>query len=315
MQEPWANINGASIPASQAVISVADAGFVLGATVSEQLRTCGGKLFLLDEHLARLDRSLAIAGIDPGCSLAEIGTRAQELAARNHPLLATGDDLGLAMFVTPGIYPTFGMATQGGPTVGLHTYPLPFALWAKSYAAGASLVTVATQPVPSECWPVEMKCRSRMHYFLADQQARAKQPGARALLVDAQGRVHDTSTATLIAYFEREGFVIPPAERILPGISAAYTQTLAERLGLRWTRRDLSLAELRQADELLLASTPFCLLSVTQLDGTSVGTGQPGLQYSRLMTAWSESVGIDLVEQAQRFTVRAKSTSGDSSTA
>ena len=102
MSEPLAYLNG-WVPAAQAVVPVYDAGFIQGATVSEQLRTFGGDCFALDRHLARLARSLEIVGIDAGLSIDELGTIATELATHNYRLLAAGDDLGLSMFVTPGL--------------------------------------------------------------------------------------------------------------------------------------------------------------------------------------------------------------------
>ena len=53
MSEPQAYLNGRFLPASQTMIPPVDAGFVLGASVTEQLRTFGGQLFRLDDHLAR----------------------------------------------------------------------------------------------------------------------------------------------------------------------------------------------------------------------------------------------------------------------
>ena len=87
-------------------VSVVDVGFVQGVTVAEQIRTFGGRLFRLEQHLARLQRSLEIVGVDPGMTADELRTTALELAAKNHALLTEGDDLGLSIFVTPGLYPT-----------------------------------------------------------------------------------------------------------------------------------------------------------------------------------------------------------------
>lgn len=307
MNEPWAYLNHRWIGASQAMISVADAGFVLGATISEQFRTCGGKLFLPAQHFDRFERSLATIGLKLPISRDELAAAAQELVQRNHPLLDEGDDLGLSLFATPGPYATFAIGESSGPTVGMHTYPLPFHLWSAQYQRGTTLVTVDTQPVPNECWPVSIKCRSRMHYYLADQQARAKQSGARALLMDEQGRIHDTSTATVILYFEAEGLIAPPVERILPGISAAFMAELAADSGLCWSHRDLRLNDLRQADEILLASTPFCLLPVTKVNDHTIGAGQPGDTYRNLLRIWSERIGLDIAAQAGRFQERVKS--------
>jgi branched-chain amino acid aminotransferase len=304
MNDSVAFMNGRFVPAAQATISVADAGFVLGATVSEQLRTCGGKLLLLDEHLDRLERSLAIVGVTPELSRKEVAAAAQELVRRNHALLDPADDLGLSMFVTPGPYATFALDLPPGPTIGMHTYPLPFHLWHEQYKRGTSLVTVDIEPVPNECWPVSMKCRSRMHYYLADRAARAKQPGSRALLVDSLGRVHDTSTATLIAYYEHEGLIVPPADRVLPGISALYVQRLAQKLHIGWNERDLDVDELRAADELWLASTPFCLLPVAELNEEPIGNGQSFPIYDRMIETWGQQVKLDIVAQSHRFAQR-----------
>src|SRR5688572_6334608 len=208
MTEAVAYLNGKSVPPSQAVNPVTDAGFVLGVTVAEQLRTFRGKLFRLDRHLQRLAHSLEIVGIDPGLSLDELGRTATDLAAQNHRLMDPADDLGLSIFVTPGAYVTFETTVaRSGPTVGMHTYPLPFHLWHDKYAGGQSLVITDVLQVPAACWPAELKCRSRMHYYLADKQAREIEPGSRALLLDASGQVVEASTANLLVYRAGEGLV------------------------------------------------------------------------------------------------------------
>src|SRR5262245_23437102 len=102
MSQPQAFLNGRFVPASEAVVAVTDAGFVQGATVAEQLRTFGGRLFRLEAHLARLARSLAIVEVQSPLSCEELATAASQLVAHNHALIAPGDDLGMAIFVTPG---------------------------------------------------------------------------------------------------------------------------------------------------------------------------------------------------------------------
>src|SRR5690349_12091686 len=106
MNTMQAYLNGRWIPQSELVIPFDDTGFVLGATVTEQLRTFAGKLFCLEEHLVRLYRSLKIIDLDPGVSLSEIAHLAEEIVALNYPQLAPGEDLGLGMFITPGPYAT-----------------------------------------------------------------------------------------------------------------------------------------------------------------------------------------------------------------
>jgi branched-chain amino acid aminotransferase len=301
MNEPQAFLNGTWIPASAAVVSVGDAGFVLGITVAEQLRTFAGKLFHLDGHLARLAHSLEIVGVDLGMTSARLAEVAIELVARNHSLLQSGDDLGLSMFVTPGPYRTDDASGPRRPTVCLHTYRLPFHLWANKYREGQALVTTAIEQVPTHCWPADLKCRSRMHYYLADKAAADVDPQARALLLDGQGFVTEASTANLLIYNVGEGLVAPPSTKILPGISQSVVMELAGRLGLLGIERDLTIADVAAADEVFLTSTPMCLLPVTRFNGRSIGTGRPGKIFGELLAAWSGKVGVDIARQAERF--------------
>jgi branched-chain amino acid aminotransferase len=304
MTEPIAYLNGAWIPASQATIPVTDLGFMQGVTVAEQLRTFGGKLFRLDRHLDRLTRSLAIVGVDAGLAREEFVRIAEELVARNYPALPAGSDLGLSIFVTPGPYGTFaasGYVQRSGPTVGMHTYTLPFHTWAAKYEGGESLVVTSIEQVPATCWPPELKCRSRIHYYLADQEARRVEPAARALMVDRDGYVTESSTANLLVYDPRVGLISPPKEKILPGVTVAALQGLAAELEIPFSFRDLTVADVAAAQEALLCSTSPCVWSVTRLNGQRIGDGKPGVVVGRLQRAWSAMVGLDIVAQAKRF--------------
>ena len=302
MNDPLAYLNGRYLPFSQAAIPVTDGGFVQGVTVAEQLRTFGGKLFRLEQHLARLARSLSIVGIELGMSVEKLGEIARDLASKNHALLDAGDDLGLSMFVTPGPYSTF--APRGvafGPTVGMHTYPLPFHFWHEKYERGESLVVTDVMQVPAACWPAELKCRSRMHYYLADKQARQQEPGARALMLDEQEFVTEASTANILVYHRDVGLVSPPKEMILPGVSAAVVEELAGSLGIPFTFRPLKVDDVAAADEVLLCSTSPCVWPVTRLNGRAIGDGKRGEIAAKLLKAWSELVGFEIQGQARRL--------------
>ncbi len=307
MQEPFAFLNGQWIPASAAALPIGDAGFVQGTAVAEQLRTFSGKIFRLEEHLARLARSLEIVGVDPGMTAADFARAAEKLTARNHALLEPSDDLGLSIVVTPGMYPTFAPPGPSRPTVCLHTYPLPFHLWAKKYRDGQALVVVNVEQVSARCWPPELKCRSRMHYYLADREAARLDPQARALLLDSRGLVTEASTASLLIYRTGEGLISPHATTILHGISMSVVLELARGLGIDCTERDLTPGDVASADEVILTSTSPCVLPVTRFDGRPIGDGRPGPILTSLLTAWSERVGIDISAQAERHRRRGAS--------
>ncbi len=301
MVDEQAYLNGKFLPASAMRLPPTDAGFVLGVTVAEQLRTFRGELFRLEDHLNRLAHSLKLVGVDPGTDPERMAATARELVAHNRTLLGPEEELGLSVFATPGTYATFAPEGPPEPTLGMHTYRLPFRLWAEKYRTGQALRTASVRQVPRECWPTELKCRSRMHYYLADREAAAQEPGARALLLDLDGRVSEASTANVLVYRRGEGLISPPLERILHGISLDVAFRLAGRLGIGTVFRDLTPAEVAQSDEVLLSSTSPCLLPVTRFDGRPIGTGKPGEVFRSLIAAWSELVGVDIVAQAQRF--------------
>jgi branched-subunit amino acid aminotransferase/4-amino-4-deoxychorismate lyase len=291
-------LDGSMIPRDALSIPVGDAGFVLGATVTEQLRTFAGRLFLPDRHAARFRESLRIAGVAAEPLVDAAFTAAVEVAAHNHALGPAGGDLGVVIFATPGDLPAQHEGRRSPPRVVVHTFPLAFMLWARAYSEGVSLRSVPVTQVPATSWPLALKCRSRMHYHLADQVAAAAEPGARAILCHPDGRVSETSTANIAIVRQGEILTPPPADS-LAGISLGHVRGLALAHGIAWKERSLLLTDLAAADEILLTSTPNCLLPATQFDGHPVGNGRPGDVYRRLLAAWSEGVGIDIARQAR----------------
>ena len=304
MTEPVALLNGEFIPARELTVPVYDAGFMQGVTVSEQLRTFHGSLFRLDQHLERLNNSLTIVGLEHEVGIASLAEWAVELVARNHALLEQGDDLGLSLFVTPGPYPPRAPAGAQGATIGMHTFPIPFHQWVNLYDQGQPLEVTDIRQVPAACWPTKLKCRSRMHYYLADLHARRKDRGARALLLDASGYVNEASTANLVIYRRDEGLVSPPREKILPGVSVAMLQTLAAEVNIPFIHREVTIDDVLAADEAMLSSTSPCLLPVRSLNGRDIGEASPGPVFWDAIKRWSDQVGVSIVQQARRFAHR-----------
>ncbi len=295
--------NGELIADHVSSISVFDVGFVQGVTVPEQMRSFGGKLFRLDEHLQRLHRSLQIVGIDD-LDMETLKTDAEVIASHNHSMLQSGDDLGLTLIVTPGFCAAAAQDDDPGPTVGMYTTPLPFHRWADKYSTGETLIVSSIRQIPSDCWPADLKCRSRMHYFLADREAHRRKPGARALLLDQDGLVSEASTASVLLYREGEGFVAPPPDKVLPSVSVSVVQSLAEQLGIAFVRRDISIDDVRSADEVFLSSTSPCILPVVAIDDLPIGSGVPGEIFRKTIDGWGSLVGLDIVAQATAFAVR-----------
>jgi branched-chain amino acid aminotransferase len=72
---------------------------------------------------------------------------------------------------------------------------------------------------------------------------------------------------------------------------------LADILGLPFEHRDFQTYDVVNADEAFTSSTPYCLLPVTKINGKPIGDGTVGPVFHDLLKAWSERVGLDVLEQ------------------
>jgi branched-chain amino acid aminotransferase len=303
--EPLVYLNGRMLPASEAHLKIYDAGIVLGATVTEQMRTFHKRLYKLEEHQDRLWYSLRVASIDIGLTRGELSALTQELVAHNAQLSDQAAELGLIQFVTAGEHAAFaglpGPAVRAGPTVCVHTFPLPFERWARKMQVGAHLVTPSIRHVPPSCYDPRMKYRSRMHFYLADKEAQQTDAAAAALLLDLHGNLTETATANFLIA-EGGAIISPSPANILPGISRATVIEVASRLGIRFLERDLTVDDALSAAEAFTTSTPYCLMPVTKINGMAIGDGKPGPVFARLLEAWSREVGVDIAEQIRSLT-------------
>ncbi len=299
MSDSVAYFNGEWIPSSQLAPPVDDLGFVLGTTLTEKLRTFKGLPYRTEAHLERLCHSLEVMGWDADAICQQARAAVDQFVTRNAHLIVEGDDWNLSLWVTPG-----KSADAANPTICVHGHPIPFHNWAHQFIEGAEAAIVSVRQVPANCWPPELKCRSRVHYYLADREAARMIPGARAILLDQDGYVGEGSTANLITYIAGRGLVTPKIQKVLPGVSQQVVFDLAHELGIAHEEADLLPADLSQADELYFASTSLCLLPIVKLDGLPIANGTPGPIFKKLLAAWSELVGVDIAAQAQKFAVR-----------
>jgi branched-subunit amino acid aminotransferase/4-amino-4-deoxychorismate lyase len=325
MPEPIAYLNGGYVPFSACRVHVTDPGVVQAVTAVDRLRTFRHRPFLLDEHLDRFDCSREAIGIELQESRRDLVGIVQRVVAESTALIAERDDLAVVLLATPGhcalnspiaavpsmpfdvraasgeLLGRFAPEGPGGspePTLCVHTLPLDFARWAAKYDAGEHLVIPSVRQVPRECIDPRIKHRSRLHWYLAEQEARRADPEATAVLPDRDGHVTETSAANV--FIVRGGrLVTPRPEAALPGISQAYVRRLAAELGIDYHTSDLTPGNLYAADEVLLSSTSFCLLPVTRVDGRAISDGRPGPVFRRLIEAWSRRVGVDIIAQAQ----------------
>ena len=299
-KEPLVYLRGRMMPAAEAHVAIYDAAVVLGATVTDLLRTFDHKLFKLDEHISRFYRSCRYARITPPIPPEETARVCTELAEANAALLPPGGDLALVLFISPGELKTYaGAAGLGGgmqPTFCIHTFPLAFHLWHKAFTQGIHVVTPSTRHVPPQCVDPKIKNRSRMHWWLADHEAKLVDHAAVALCLDLEGNVTETGGSNFAIV--RDGAVItPPPRNVLPGISLETVRDLCGELEIPYMERDFQVYDVINAEEALMPTTPYCLAPVTKINGLPIGNVRPGPVFRKLIAAWSRRVNVDIVGQ------------------
>ena len=299
MAEPKVWLNGSFLPASQAGLAIYDAGIVLGATVTDLTRTFGGEPFRLQDHIARFYRSCRYARIVPSASSVETEEVITELIRHNREVYH-GRDMAVVQFVTPGELQIYagaaGDMSDLKPTYCIHTFPLPLHLWKCHYTEGAHVVTPSIRHIPPQCTDPKIKCRSRMHWWLADQESHQVDPSAISLCLDLDGNVTETSGSNFLIY--ANGQVLCPSPRnILRGISIETTAELCDEMNVPFVERDFQVYDVINAEEAWLASTPYCLAPVTRINGVPIGTGLPGPLLEQILKRWSQRVGLDIRQQ------------------
>ncbi|WP_437228611.1 aminotransferase class IV [Planctomicrobium sp. SH661] len=304
---PIAYLNGEFIPFTQAQLPVFDLGIVQGATVTERLRTVRHQPYQVREHLDRLQASLAAVGWSMPLDMGPLEDVLAELARVNSKLIPPHSDLSLVIFVTAGqaLGDANQLITSSRPSVCAYTAPLPFAGWVRGYEQGVHLITPEVRQIAGDVIPPAIKHRSRLNWYLADQQARRADPVSMALLLDQQGFVTETASGNLFIVRGDELFT-PSAETTLSGIAQAHVMKLAERQGWKVQRAHLTPQQVASASEAFLTSSTYCMLPVSMLNGTEIGTSVPGRVTKMLMDNWSEEIGLDFERQTLRFSAGAK---------
>jgi branched-chain amino acid aminotransferase len=265
-------------------------------------RTFNGKVFRLRDHLERLYRSLKYTRIDPGMSLEQLNELTLQVVARNEPTRkAAGDDYQITQIISRG---------QGGPrasspmkpNVAVWIDPMGFERYAPLFESGAHVVIAKTRSYSPEQLDPKVKHYSRLNFVLADLESTDVDPAAFPLLLDVEGNISESIGANF--FVVTNGALRTPGDKhILQGVSRMTVFDLARQLGIPVSEEDLQPYDVYTADEAFLTSTPYCVLPVGRADNRKLGGEVPGPVTRQLLAAWSEMVGVDIVDQ---MTERAK---------
>jgi branched-chain amino acid aminotransferase len=278
------HIGGRVCPPEEATISVFDRGFLYGDSVYETVATAHGRLFALDEHLTRLERSAARVGLRPPAR-AEIE---QAIAAT---VAAAGNrESRVRVMVTRGIgQMDLDPASAEDHQLVVLVFPLnpPSG---EMYARGVSVAIVSVTRNSPQAIDPAVKSGNYLNNVLALGEARRRSGAYEAILCAADGTVAEGASSNV--FVVAGGFVrTPPLDvGILDGITRAKVIDLCRASRIRFEEARLSPEQLRGASEVFITSATRSVLPVTKVDDQTIGTGLPGPVTRRLMDLFAELV-------------------------
>jgi len=255
-----------------------DRGIFFGDGVYEVLRSYNGRIFALEEHFERLERSLAAIEID-GVDTGEIRQRVEKGFEK-----AGIKDAKIYFHITRGSGPRDHL-----PNANLKPN---FFMTISELKEDDRLKTegVSVSIYPDLRWKrCDIKSLNLLANVLAKRDADRK--GCwEAIFVDENGLTTEGSSSAFFGITGEKLRTTPLNANILPSITRKYVIKAAANIGLKVVEEALTTVEARTAAELFLGVTTKDIIPVVRFDGQVIGDGRPG--------RWTKS----LIEEFEKFT-------------
>jgi len=269
------NVGGKLTHREHAAVSVFDSAVQGGDAVWEGLRLTDGRIFALDEHLARLRRSaraLAFESVPPD---AEITEEIRRTLAAN----GMRDGVHIRLTLTRGVKITSGMDPRlniAGPTlIVLAEFKDP--VYDQS---GIRLITASVRRTAPDSLDPKIHHNNLLTSIMAKIEANVA--GADdAIMLDHRGFIAETNATHI--FMVSGGTLLTPTTASCPeGITRAAVLRLAASAGIGCQQGDYTLPQLYNADEAFVTGTMGGLASVVAVDGRTIGDGNTGPVTSQL---------------------------------
>jgi branched-chain amino acid aminotransferase len=282
-------INGELVPREHAVVSVFDAGFVLGDGVWEGLRVRSGHPAFLERHLDRLFEGAKAIMLDIGLDRGEL-TDAIYATLRANKMT---DGVHVRLMVTRGVKRTpyqDPRVTIGPATVVIiaeHKEPLP-----ATVTDGITLFTTHVRRAAPDTLDPKLNSHSKLNDITACIQAYTA--GAdEALMLDPHGFV---ATCNSTHFFIVSGGEVLTSDGryCLAGITRANILELCLANGIPARETTFSLTDVYSAGEAFVTGTFAGVVPVRSVDGRVIGDGRRGPVVERLQGLYRELVDTDV---------------------
>ena len=270
-------LNGEYLPLEEAKVPVLDRGFIFGDGVYEVVPVYSKVPFRLDEHLARLERSLGAVGIHNPHTREQWRGFVEGIVARQ-PF----EDQAVYFQVTRGVAKRdHAFPKSGQPTVFMMSNPLvPPAL--AQVETGASAITARDNR-----W---LRCDIKSISLIGNVLLRqlSAEADATETILFRDGKLTEASASNV--FMVKDGVIYSPPknELILPGITYDVVVELARADSMPLEFDEIKEAELRAADEIWVTSSSKEVLAIVRLDGAPVGDGKPGPLFRRMYRLYQD---------------------------
>ncbi|MDA8353135.1 MAG: D-amino-acid transaminase [Firmicutes bacterium] len=272
-------------PRDQAKVDIEDRGYQFGDGIYEVIRVYGGKMFCLEPHLQRLQRSTSEIRLQLPYSLERLKQLLQELVQNNH--LTDGN---VYLQVSRGTAPrNHKFPENTRPMVVAYTMEAPRPV--KMLDEGIHTITD-----PDIRWlRCDIKSLNLLGAVMSKQKAADR--GCEEAILHRDGRVTEGSSTNV--FLVKDGTLIthPADHLILHGITRQVVLELAAELNWPVEERAASIEELFRADEVFITSTTTEVTPVISIDGRTVSDGKPGPMTRRLQKAFAERIGVGSLQK------------------
>lgn len=261
-------LNGEYLPLSEAKISVLDRGFLFGDGIYEVIPSYFGRLFHFQEHMKRLENSLA------AIRLANPHSREQWLAILI-PLLNGTEDQYIYLQITRGC------AAKRDHAFPEHVEPTVFAMCSPIVPMAERDRGIKVVTMPDSRWKL---CNAKAITLLANilhRQSAIEQDCAEAILIK-DGYVTEGAASNVFAVINGVLTTPPKSNEILPGITRDVVLELAKNHSIATQETNFTVSALKAADEIWLTSSTREIIPVIECDGQTISHGKPGSLWQTL---------------------------------
>jgi branched-chain amino acid aminotransferase len=290
-------IDGKLYDKEEAKVSVFDHGLLYGDGVFEGIRAYNGRVFMLDEHVARLFESAK------GILLQPVWTPEEVSEAILSTLRANGlKDAYIRVVMTRGAG-DLGLDMRRCKRPSLIIITGEIALYPEVYyKKGLDVITSSLRRPGHDILPPAIKSLNYLNNILARAEA-TRANAQEALLLNAAGFVAECSGDNIFKVCNKRVVTPPCSAGILEGITRLVVMRLVrEKFRMEMEEQLFAPFDLYRAGEVFLTGTGAEVVPVVRVDGRAIGNGQPGPFTQKLIEAFREYVathGTPIYEEAK----------------